>query len=67
MGVVAALRSLVSEPERVTDDEAVARSHGRDISHHPERAPDAVVFPDSRAEVATILRWANEARLPVTP
>jgi D-lactate dehydrogenase (cytochrome) len=67
MGVVAALRSLVSEPERVTDDEAVARSHGRDISHHPERAPDAVVFPDSRAEVATILRWANEARVPVTP
>ena len=67
MGVVAALRGLVSEPERVTDDETVTRSHGRDISHHAERAPDAVVFPDSPVEVAAILRWANEARVPVTP
>jgi D-lactate dehydrogenase (cytochrome) len=64
---MAALRGLVSEPERVTDDDAVTRSHGRDISHHAERAPDAVVFPDSRAEVASILRWANDARVPVTP
>jgi D-lactate dehydrogenase (cytochrome) len=67
MDVVAALRSLVSEPERVTDDEAVTRSHGHDISHHSARPPDAVVFPDSRAEVETILRWANEQHVPVTP
>jgi D-lactate dehydrogenase (cytochrome) len=67
MGVVAALRGLVSEPERVTDDEAVTGSHGRDISHHAERAPDAVVFPHSRSEVEAILRWANEERVPVVP
>jgi D-lactate dehydrogenase (cytochrome) len=67
MDVVAALRGLVAEPDRVTDDEAVIREHGQDISHHPGRAPDAVVFPDSRAEVETILRWANEERVPVTP
>jgi D-lactate dehydrogenase (cytochrome) len=67
MDVVAALRGLVSEPERVTDDEAVTRSHGQDISHHTPRPPDAVVFPASRKEVETILRWANEERVPVVP
>jgi D-lactate dehydrogenase (cytochrome) len=67
VGVVAALRGLVSEPERVTDDDAVTRSHGRDISHHAERTPDAVVFPASRSEVEAILRWANEEGVPVVP
>jgi D-lactate dehydrogenase (cytochrome) len=67
MNLVAALRGLVSDPERVTDDEAVARSHGHDISHHTPRPPDAVAFPDSVAEVESILRWAHEERVPVTP
>jgi D-lactate dehydrogenase (cytochrome) len=67
MDVVAALRELVSEPERVTDDDAVTREHGADISPHAPRPPDAVVFPNSVAEVVAILRWANAERVPVTP
>jgi D-lactate dehydrogenase (cytochrome) len=67
MDVVAALRSIVSEPERVTADEAVTGAHGHDISLHPARAPEAVVFPASRSEVEAILRWANDERVPVTP
>lgn len=67
MDVVTALRALVSDPERVSADESITRAHGQDISHHPPRLPDAVVFPDSRSEVETILRWANEERVPVTP
>jgi D-lactate dehydrogenase (cytochrome) len=67
MDVVGALRSLVSDPERVTDDEAVTEAHGGDISYHAPRAPDAVVFPASRAEVEAILRWASEERVPVVP
>ena len=67
MDVVGALRSLVSEPERVTDDEAVRESHGGDISYHAPRPPDAVVFPISRAEVEAILRWASEERVPIVP
>jgi D-lactate dehydrogenase (cytochrome) len=65
MDVVAALRELVSNPERVTDDETVTEGHGSDISPHAPRPPDAVVFPDSSAEVAEILRWANAERVPV--
>lgn len=67
MDVVHALRELVSEPERVTADESATGGHGRDISHHPPRAPDAVVFPTSRSEVEAILRWADEERVPVVP
>jgi D-lactate dehydrogenase (cytochrome) len=65
MDVVAALRELVSDPERVTDDETVTYGHGSDISPHAPRPPDAVVFPDSSTEVAEILRWANAERVPV--
>jgi D-lactate dehydrogenase (cytochrome) len=67
MDVVGALRELVSDPERVSDDPSLADEHGRDISHHAPQLPDAVVFPSSRAEVEAILRWANEARVPVIP
>jgi D-lactate dehydrogenase (cytochrome) len=65
MDVVAALRELVSDPERVTDDEAVAEGHGSDISPHAPRPPDAVVYPNSAEEVAEILRWANAERVPI--
>jgi hypothetical protein len=45
MDVVAALRELVSDPERVSDDARVTAEHGSDISPHAPRPPDAVVFP----------------------
>jgi D-lactate dehydrogenase (cytochrome) len=65
MDVVAALRELVSDPARVTDDEAVTEGHGSDISPHAPRPPDAVVYPNSAEEVAEILRWANTERVPI--
>jgi D-lactate dehydrogenase (cytochrome) len=65
MDVVAALRELVSDPKRVSDDATVTAEHGTDISPHAPRPPDAVVFPDSSAEVAEILRWANAERVSV--
>jgi D-lactate dehydrogenase (cytochrome) len=65
--VVAALQALVSDPERVSADQHVTRAHAEDISYHAPRTPEAVVFPDSRAEVQAILRWANRERVPVTP
>jgi D-lactate dehydrogenase (cytochrome) len=65
MDIVSALRELVSEPERVTDDETVTEAHGSDISPHAPRPPDAVVFPNSAGEVAEILRWANAERVPI--
>jgi D-lactate dehydrogenase (cytochrome) len=67
MDVVAALRELVSDPKRVSDDATVTAEHGTDISPHAPRPPDAVVFVDSVVEVAAVVRWANAAGVPVVP
>jgi D-lactate dehydrogenase (cytochrome) len=45
----------------------VLDQHGQDLSYHPHRLPDAVVYPESTAEVAAVLRYANERRVPVVP
>ena len=41
--------------------------HGQDLSYHPPRRPDAVVYPESAEEVAVVLRFAVERGIPVTP
>ncbi|MDQ3670643.1 MAG: FAD-binding protein [Actinomycetota bacterium] len=65
--LVVALRGLVADPERVSEDHDVRAEHGRDISHHPARSPDVVVYAAERAEVERILAFANERRLPLVP
>jgi D-lactate dehydrogenase (cytochrome) len=65
--LVAALRELVAEPDRVSGDREVLAEHGRDISHHPTRLPDVVVYPAARVEVERVLAFANERRVPVVP
>lgn len=40
--------------------------HARDQSHHHAHAPEVVVYASDAAQVAAILRLANEARVPVT-
>ena len=50
----------------VRDAESLAE-HGRDASHHPAAAPDAVAYPLSTGEVAKIVRWCGEAEVPLIP
>ncbi|HYO89842.1 MAG TPA: FAD-binding oxidoreductase [Candidatus Limnocylindrales bacterium] len=40
--------------------------HARDQSHHHAHAPEVVVYPANAAQVAALLRLANDARIPVT-
>jgi D-lactate dehydrogenase (cytochrome) len=61
------LLALVGDEQRVSTSESVLDQHSRDLSYHPPHAPDAVVFPESTDEVARILSWANERRVPVVP
>ncbi|KAF6003911.1 D-lactate ferricytochrome c oxidoreductase [Cyanidiococcus yangmingshanensis] len=42
-------------------------SHARDVSFHEPHSPDAVIYPRSAEEVATVLRYATEFRIPVVP
>jgi D-lactate dehydrogenase (cytochrome) len=65
--LAAALRKLVSEPGRVSEDSDVLAEHGRDISHHATRSPDVVVHAGARADVERILAFANERGIPVVP
>ena len=42
-------------------------AHAADVSgHHPVR-PEAVAYPNTAREVASVLAWANERAVPVTP
>jgi D-lactate dehydrogenase (cytochrome) len=41
--------------------------HARDQSQHPPHPAEAVIWPETAQQVADVLRFANERRIPVTP
>jgi D-lactate dehydrogenase (cytochrome) len=59
------LLRLIPDERRVTDGESVLDQHAADLSYHPPRRPDLVVYPESTAEVSAVLRFASDARVPV--
>jgi D-lactate dehydrogenase (cytochrome) len=63
--LVGALRALLADPERVSVAPDVLADHGHDLTYHPARAPDVVVFPADPEEVQRIVRLANAERVPV--
>jgi D-lactate dehydrogenase (cytochrome) len=63
----AQLLRLVPDERRVSDGESVLDQHAADLSYHPPHRPDVVVFPESTDEVARVLGWADEARVPIVP
>lgn len=67
MSLREALLEVVPDPSRVSDGESVLEGHSRDLTYHPGRRPDVVVFPTSTEEVAAVLAHANSERIPVVP
>jgi D-lactate dehydrogenase (cytochrome) len=71
VAVAADLRSdllrLVPDERRVTDGESALDQHAGDLSYHPPRRPDVVVFPESTQEVAAVLAYADGAGVPIVP
>jgi D-lactate dehydrogenase (cytochrome) len=67
MDLLTELKALVSDESRVTDDGGVVRRHGQGMAYHAPHPPDVVVFPESREEVAEVLRFASERGVPVVP
>ncbi len=53
--------------ERFTTAQATRDHHSNGESYHTPRLPDAVVYPESTAEVSEVLRSCSEARVPVVP
>jgi D-lactate dehydrogenase (cytochrome) len=71
MAVVADLRAdllhVIPDEQRVNDGDSVLDQHAADLSYHPPRRPDIVVFPESAIEVAAVLAYAHENRVPIVP
>ena len=61
--VVRDLRVLMGE--RLTTAAAVREQHGHDEGHLPGAPPDAVVFPESTAEVVEIVRACAARQVPM--
>jgi D-lactate dehydrogenase (cytochrome) len=67
MDLLAELRNIIPDGDRICVDGEELERHGRVFSYHAPRPPEAVVFPKSKAEVVEILRFANRLGLPVVP
>lgn len=65
--LAAELGALLGDPGRASAGDSIRSQHSEDISYHAGVLPDVVVFPQSTAEVAAVLRFAGERRIPVTP
>jgi D-lactate dehydrogenase (cytochrome) len=69
VAVTADLRSdllvLIGDEQRVNDGESALDQHASDLSYHPAHRPDVVVYPESAAEVAAVLAYADGAGIPV--
>jgi D-lactate dehydrogenase (cytochrome) len=63
MDLVADLEPLVA----VNAGESALDQHGADLSYHPASRPEIVVYPTSTDEVARVLAYADEHRIPVVP
>jgi D-lactate dehydrogenase (cytochrome) len=63
----AELLRLVPDEARVSTSPAVLEEHGRDLTYHAPRPPDVVVLPRTTEEVAAVLRFAHDRRVPVVP
>ena len=59
------LLELLPDESRVSVGESILEAHARDLTYHPARRPDVVVFPRTTPEVSRVLSYANAARVPV--
>ncbi|WP_298467030.1 FAD-linked oxidase C-terminal domain-containing protein [uncultured Psychrobacillus sp.] len=53
--------------EKISKSESELYRHSRDESSHPFVEPDFVFFPDSVEDIVSVLKIANEHKVPVTP
>ena len=57
--------SMFVAPERISTGTSVLELHAKDQSQHSPVRPEMVIFPENTDEVAAILLYANEHRIPI--
>ncbi|MDQ4107268.1 MAG: FAD-binding oxidoreductase, partial [Actinomycetota bacterium] len=62
-----ALLEVLPDEARVSSGESLLDLHAADLSYHPSRRPDVVVFPETTDEVSHVLAFADEHTVPVVP
>lgn len=67
MDLLSGLAGVLPNDRIVTDPDEVERHGGGVFTYHAPRPPDAVVCPESREEVAEVLRFANDRGIPIVP
>ncbi|MEV8468885.1 FAD-binding oxidoreductase [Fluviibacterium sp. DFM31] len=76
LDLMSELKALVGKPDQIDATDAGIADHAYDwwpvaakwrLNGKMPCRPDAVVYPANVEEVARILSWANEKRVPVTP
>jgi D-lactate dehydrogenase (cytochrome) len=65
-GAAQALREAIGA-DNVRDGDSERDLHAADLTFHPPRRPDLVVYPGSTEDVSRVLALASAHRLPVTP
>ena len=53
--------------DNLTTAQAVLNLHASDESHHTGHDPDVVIWPQTAQQVADILCFANDHRIPLRP
>ena len=59
--------AALGDPSRVSTGDSERDLHSADMTVHRPHRPDVVVYPLTTGEVASVLRIADEQRVPVTP
>jgi D-lactate dehydrogenase (cytochrome) len=67
MDLLAELRNIIPDEDRICADGEEVERHGRVFTYHTPRSPDAVVFPKNKAEIVEVVRFANRRGIPVVP
>lgn len=60
------LKSFLKD-EQVTMNETILQQHSKDESYHSPHTPDMVVYPESNEQVISIVKIANEHKIPIIP
>jgi D-lactate dehydrogenase (cytochrome) len=61
------LLTALLKPDQLSTGESVLNQHAKGESFDKAVLPDAVVFPESTRDVQTVIRFAYEHGIPVTP